>query len=40
MYEVNLSESYFPAQEGQPGHLTTIGTMLRARWRRRPIDRR
>ena len=30
MYEVNLSESYFPAQEGQPGHLTTIGTMLRA----------
>ena len=30
MYEVNLSESYFPAQRGQPGHLTTIGTMLRA----------
>lgn len=30
MYEVNLSESYFPAQDGEPTRLMTIGTMLRA----------
>jgi fatty-acyl-CoA synthase len=30
MYEVTLSESYFPAQGGEPGRLTTIGAMLRA----------
>ncbi len=30
MYRVTLSESYFPAQGGQPCRLTTIGAMLGA----------
>jgi fatty-acyl-CoA synthase len=29
MYEVELTESYFPAQGGEPGHLMTVGEMLR-----------
>ena len=30
MYEITLSESFFPAQGGEPDRLTTIGAMLRA----------
>ena len=29
MYEVELTESYFPAQGGEPDHLMTVGEMLR-----------
>ena len=30
MYQVELSSSYFPAQDGGPDRLMTIGTMLRS----------
>lgn len=30
MYHVELTESYFPAQDGDPKNLTTIGEMLRS----------
>jgi fatty-acyl-CoA synthase len=29
MYEIELTESWFPAQGGEPQHLTTVGEMLR-----------